>query len=419
LPLVALSIARTDLESAGLLYAIAGHDSANPPEVRSAMTRRAILFICALVSACAIQPTAQPRPDHLFNDAAFRARSTPADGDVFALSEAMRRYLGDAIGPQLRRMGRLEALIDALRNGAHLKLEYDSAVTRTAAEAFDLRAGNCLSLVIMTAALAKELGLLVYYQRVYSEETWSRDGDILFRSGHVNLILGQRTGDRIAASDQNRQVTVDFLPQEDVRGYRTRPIEERTVIAMFMNNRAAESLARAQIDDAYWWARDAISTDSGFLDAFNTLGVVYSRHGNLREAERVYRRLLEREPDNPTVISNLAAVLRAAGQPEVAQALLQKLQSIEPYPPFHFLDQAQLALKSGDFRAAIDLFDRELARNPSYHAAHSGLAAAYFHLGDFASARAYFTAAMQNSTTRRDHELYAAKLERLRSYQVR
>lgn len=378
-----------------------------------------ILLVCAVLSACAAQPTAVLRPDLLFNDAAFQVRSTPVDTNVFALSEAMRRFLDSEIALQLRRKGRLKGLIDALQNRAQLKLEYDSAVTRTAAEAFDLRAGNCISLVIMTAALAKELGLLVYYQRVYADETWSRDGDILARSGHVNLILRPRLGDGSISSDNGQQVTVDFLPQEDVRGYRTRSIEERTVIAMFMNNRAAESLARGQLDDAYWWARAAISHDSGLLEAYNTLGVVYRRHGNLGEAERAYRRLLEREPDNPTVISNLAAVLTTAGQLEAAQALRKKLHSIEPYPPFYFLDEGEIALKRADFRAAIGLFNKELARDPSYHAAHFGLAAAYFQLGDFASAQEHLAAAMQNSTTRRDHELYAAKLERLRSYQVR
>ncbi len=383
------------------------------------MTRWPMLFVCAALSACATQPAAPPRPDHLFNDAAFRARSAPVDIDVFARSDAMRRFLQSEIGPQLRRSGRLGALIDALQNSAQLKLEYDSAVTRTAAEAFEARAGNCISLVIMTAALAKELGLLVYYQRVYSEETWSRDGDVLFRSGHINLILRQRLGEWKTLGDQNDEMTVDFLPQEEVRGYRTSPIEERTVVAMFMNNRAAESLARGQLDDAYWWAREAVSHDSGLLEAYNTLGVVYRRHGNLREAERVYRELLLKKPEDSTVMANLAAVLLAAGRPEAAQELLQQLQRIEPHPPFHFLDQAQHALKNGDFRGAISLFKQELARDPYYAATHFGLAAAYVQLHDFDSAQEHLATAMQNSTTRRDHDLYEAKLARLRSHGMR
>ncbi len=383
------------------------------------MVRLAILLVCAALSACVTQPSAPPSAENLFNNAAFRPRPSVIDTDVFALNEAMRHFLYSEIAPQLRRKGRLEGLVDVILNGTQLKLEYDSAVTRTAAEAFDSRAGNCISLVIMTAALAKELGLPVYYQRVYAEETWSRDGGILFRSEHINLDLRQRPGDKYLSSDRDQRITVDFLPQEEVRGYRTSPIEERTVVAMFMNNRAAESLARGQLDDAYWWAREAIARDSGFLEAYNTLGVVYRRHGDLRDAERVFRRLLALEPEDPTVLSNLAAVLTAAGQPQAAHALLQKLQRIEPYPPFQFLDQAQLALARGDFKGAISLFTRELARDPDYHAAHFGLAAAYFQLGDFASTREHLTAAMQNSTTRREHELYAAKLERLRSYGVR
>ena len=53
---------------------------------------------------------------------------------------------------------------------------------------------------------------------------------------------------------------------------------------MYMSNRAAESLTRNRVDDAYWFARAAISQDPHFLTAYNTLGVVYKRHGNLQEA---------------------------------------------------------------------------------------------------------------------------------------
>ena len=90
--------------------------------------RWSILLVCTVLSACASQPTAQIRPDHLFNDAAFRARSAPVDTNVFALSDAMRRFVHSEIAPQLRREGRLQGLI-SLRNRAQLKLEFDSAVT--------------------------------------------------------------------------------------------------------------------------------------------------------------------------------------------------------------------------------------------------------------------------------------------------
>ena len=380
------------------------------------MKKLVALLACAVLSACATQQAARPRPDHLFNDALFEARPAAGARDVFALSEPMRRYLEVEIASQLRRKGRLRGLIEALQTDAQLKLEYDAAVTRTAAEAFDARAGNCLALVIMTAALAKELGLPVHYQRVYSEEFWTRDGDILFLSGHVNMVLGERPAGRQVFTDRTDQITIDFLPQEDLRGQRTREIEESTIIAMFMNNRAAESLARGELDNAYWWAREAITRDSRFLESYNTLGVIYSRHANLGQAERVFEHVLESEPENPTAMSNLAAVLRKEGRLDAAQSLLQRLQRIEPYPPFHFFDLAQLAMKNGDFKAARDLFARELDRNAYYDAAHFGLAVASFRIGDIKSAREHLNAAMESSTTRRDRDLYAAKLKELRSY---
>src|SRR5205814_2507802 len=88
--------------------------------------------------------------------------------------------------------GYQQGFVEALYTKGKLKLEYESTETRNAAEAFDARAGNCLSLVIMTGALAKELGFPVRYQRVYVDDTWGRSGDVYFSIGHVNLSLGKR-----------------------------------------------------------------------------------------------------------------------------------------------------------------------------------------------------------------------------------
>ncbi len=111
---------------------------------------------------------------------------------VFALSPAMKHYLEVDIAPQLRSMGRQRGLVDALYSRAHLRLDYDTDSTRTAAEAFDARAGNCLSLVVMTAALAKHLGLPIRFQALIGQESWSRSGDLSFVNGHVNITVARR-----------------------------------------------------------------------------------------------------------------------------------------------------------------------------------------------------------------------------------
>src|SRR4051794_19658721 len=133
----------------------------------------AVLLCSLMLAACATSPLPE-QPPRLFDDRLFAPPSAPiAAADVFALSPRMKYYVNVEIAEQLRYKGRQRGLVDALYSKGELKLEYDAATTRNAAEAFDARAGNCLSLVIMTAAFAKWMGMPVRYQNVYTDETWS------------------------------------------------------------------------------------------------------------------------------------------------------------------------------------------------------------------------------------------------------
>ena len=372
-------------------------------------------FVAALLAACATPP-APPPPGPLFHDALFKAPARPIDAAaVFAMSEPMKHYLRVDIARRLRNEGLQRGLINALYTHGELKLDYDSAITRNAAEAFDARSGNCLSLVIMTAAFAKELGLRVTYQSVDMEETWSRSQDIVFSNGHVNLVLAGRIGRLDPGYDETKLLTIDFLPAEDILGQRARPISEDTVIAMYMNNRAAEALARGELDDAYAWARAALVRAPAFSSAHNTLGVIYLRHGNLREAQAVLEPLLQREPRNRQALSNLAMVVDQLGQADEAQALRARLARIEPDPPYAFFRSGLAAMRRGDYLSARALFGREIARADYNSEFHFWFAIASFKLGDVDQARKHLAIAMENSTTRGDHDLYAAKLDRLRA----
>ena len=111
------------------------------------------LILVVLVSACASTPP--PQPDPLLADHLFAAPTERIGTDhVLQMTDAMRRYLAVDIADQIRTKGPQVGLVDALYRRGQLKLEYDAASTKTAAEAFDARSGNCLSLVVMTAALA-------------------------------------------------------------------------------------------------------------------------------------------------------------------------------------------------------------------------------------------------------------------------
>jgi tetratricopeptide (TPR) repeat protein len=375
-----------------------------------------LLPAVALLSACALAPAAPEPLEPLFADSAFAAPSERVSTDaVFAVSDEMRRYLRRDIAGQLRSQGPQAGLVDALYKRTQLRLEYDAAVTKTASEAFATRSGNCLSLVIMTAALARELNLPVRFQSAYLDETWSRSGDLLFASGHVNITLGRRMMDAGTLRDIN-PYTIDFLPPEDLRSLRVRDIDEATVLAMYANNRAAEALARGRLDDAYAWSREALRNDPSFNAAYNTLGVVYLRKGEVALAGRVFERTLARDARNTRALSNLAETYQRQGRVDDAAAMRTRLASIEAVAPFHFFQLGLDAAGRGDWQTARGFFAREVARADYNHEFHFWLGLADWHLGDTEQASRHLRLAMDSSTTRGQHDLYAAKLAWLQAH---
>jgi tetratricopeptide (TPR) repeat protein len=360
----------------------------------------------------------EPLSGRYFADGLFRAPSEPVEpAKVFAASDEMKRYLAAEIAPGIGLKDRQRALAEALRSKAHLKLEYDAAFTRNAAEAFEARSGNCLSLVIMTAALAKQMGIRVGFHAVRADDTWSRQGDIYFSIGHVNVTLGGRPPTLGTRIDDGEQLTIDFLPVHDIRDIKWKPLEENTILSMYMNNRAAEALAAGNIDDAYWFAREAVLQDPDYITLYNTLGVIYLRHGQLDEASRVLAYGLQREPGNTNLMSNLANAYARQGRVAESRELERRIAQAEPNPPFAYFNRGVLAMKAGDFRSARDLFAREVDRAPYYHEFHFWLALALAGMGDAEAARKQLVLAIENSTSRRDLDLYAAKLDRIRSSQ--
>lgn len=382
----------------------------------------ALLALTLVLAACATVPAgvtagagAVVAADAPFADDRFGPPSVPADASrLFELDDAMRRYVQRDMAQLLRSEGRQQGLVDALYRREALQLVYDPTLTRSASETFAARRGNCLSLVIMTAAFAKHLGLRVDYRAALIDDHWSRRGSLAVASGHVNITLGQPLAERnrhpVGGSSR---LTVDFLPPDDLKGLRTRPIDETVLVAMYLNNRAAEALASGALDDAYAWASAAARQAPEFASAWNTLGAIYRRHGDLALAIRAFRAALARDPQRMSAMANLVQVLAADGQAAEAAAWQQRLAALEAHPPFEDLLQGWRALDRGDWLGAQRAFVREMRRSGPAPDLHHGLAIAAHRLGDLAEARRQLADAARLSTGGDDEGRYLAKLERL------
>ena len=374
----------------------------------------AIVAIVLALAGCASAPPAQPLVVALHDDLFARPAQPVRAADVFAVSPEMKSFLVNDIERLVRQKGTRRGLFEALHDKAGLSLDYDAAQTRNAAEAFAARKGNCLSLVIMTAAFAKEMGLAVRFQNVFADETWSRNGNFYLSIGHVNVVIGGTRVEPGYGYYDRDEMVIDFLPPADIASLRYWVINESTIVAMYMNNRAVEALMAGDVNGAYWWAREAVTQDPHFLSALNTLGVVYRAHGNLAEAQQALEYVVAREPGSATALSNLVTVLGQRGDVAGARQAAARLARIEPTAPFAYFERGLAAMKAGNYRLARDMFAHEVDRAAYYHEFRFWLALADLALGDTEQARANLKVALENGPTRADRDLYAAKLERLR-----
>jgi tetratricopeptide (TPR) repeat protein len=372
-----------------------------------------LLALCAIVAGCA--SVAPPDPSPLFADSLFeRPDHLPDASQALALDDAMRQHLDAHRQAADGHDGRLQLLVGILYDAGSLRLEYDGSSTRSASQAFEARAGNCMSLVLMTAAFAKALGLQVHYQTAVFDEIWSRQGDLQLRSGHINLALGSNRASHLPGAALPPMV-IDFYPAEAVRGVRMGPVQEETVLAMYMNNRAAEVLAVEGARAAYWWAREAVRLDPRYAGALNTLGVVYLRAGALAPAEQALRHALRVAPRSVPALGNLAQVVARQGRADEAAALRHRLAQIDPHPAFADFDRGVAAAEHGQWRLARDLFEQELARTGYDAEVHHWLARAHAQLGNLAGAREHLAVAAEIAATPQQRAMYAAKLAGLQA----
>ena len=377
-----------------------------------------LLAASCLLAACAGPDTLPMRAESLLADRLFAPPSEPVrTDDLFAMSDAMRRYLAVDIADQLRRDGPQAGLMEALQTRAQLKLEYDAARTKNAAATFAARTGNCLSLVIMTAAFAKELRLPISYRSAYLDESWSRTGNLLISSGHVNVTVGRRILDAKTQRDLS-PMTIDFLPPEEISGLRTRDIDESTVLAMYANNRAAEALADGQLDDAYAWAAESLrairrSPAPTTRSASSTCATATSprRRAPSSACSRASRRTRACSPTWPRPTAGKGAPPRRRRRASAWRRSSRIRRSTSS-------TSAWRRCSHEDYRAAREMFAREVARADSYHEFHFWLGVADWRLGDEAAAQRHLSLAIDNSLTRSQHDLYAAKLDWLQAHRV-
>ena len=275
------------------------------------------------------------------------AASLPAAGgseavDVMGLTPEIERFIDERVPANLPRSARVQGLMDALFGKDGLDIAYGNLKTKTAAETFRTRSGNCLSFTILFVAMARHVGLEAHFQEVGEILSWDRRGDVAVSNRHMFAEVETTDG----------PVRVDFLPGIEKRYRSVQRVGERRVLGHFYSNLGAEALTGDDLDRAMAMFARALEADETLAAAWVNMGVTQRRLGRFDEAEASYLRALELNPNEISAASNLASLYKTTGRSRKAGPYLRQVRKHRSGNPFYHFRRALEAADRGELGVA-------------------------------------------------------------------
>lgn len=375
---------------------------------------RALLLTVFLLPGCSGNPAREaPDASALLHDDAFPGSSAfhvETAAEIFALNADARDWMDTHINSIRDMDRRRDALIDAIFDKTALDITYENAANTVASDTFRRQSANCLSLTILTYAMAEYAGFDAKFQEVDTHEYWERRGGYNLNSGHVNLRIGSPVPGISTMTLSKTEIEVDF---QRPRGPRppTRVIAQNRVLAMFYNNKAVDALLKNNDDAAYAYLKAALSQDPEFDMAMTNLGLLYGRNNHPQWAETGFRHALRTNRSNAVAGMNLAALLDMTGRHEEAASITERLDRRLQDNPYYAYVKGQAAYDAGNLHDALRFFRKSVALNPRVDQFHFGLARTYYRLGDRDQAETSLRHAEQYARDDGSRKRYHGKLE--------
>ena len=140
----------------------------------------------------------------------FKNVYVESESEIFELDDEAKAFAKSAIKGKFKPKEQIYALVQHIFSRSDLNLLYRAEANTVANQTFQSRAANCLSMSIMTYALAKELGFGVRFQDIEIPEYWTiREGQSLLNR-HINLqILPRPSRENIQFINKGFEVDFD------------------------------------------------------------------------------------------------------------------------------------------------------------------------------------------------------------------
>ena len=369
-----------------------------------------IIFLQACANNQPISATKPALPS--LNTAMFTPEVVTQPDDIFYLTDAQQTAFQDYYFAASRAQtpGNIR-LFEYLQNFVD---DFNfHGVTLTATEALQQKTGNCLTLAIVTKALADTVGLETGFQRVNSAPVYARYANLMTLSSHVRTYVYAPNQAKQANTIVIRRasVIIDYFPTSpDVSGYM---VSEADFIAMYYQNMAAEAMLEKRYDFAYSLLEQGLRLNHSNPETLNTLAVLFSKVSQQGQSEKLYAYMLDNHLATANVLTNYVAMLQSQGRLKEAKIFAGQIDKIEDDNPYRWIDLADKAYNNGDFVQAEKYYKKASRLAPYVHEGQFGLAKSYYQLGQLNSAKVALTKAIEADYRAEHKSLYQAKLHTL------
>lgn len=293
------------------------------------------------------------------------------EAEILTLGPKMEEFLESRVPGRVSPLDRVQILVDALFDQEGLDFQYDAGRTLTARDTFLERTGNCLSFSMMFVAMARHLGLNARFQEVETVPNWTRRGQAILFTQHVNVLV--RIGPR--------QYEVDLIPRVNQVRIGQRVISDNRAFAHFYNNTGVGHFAREHLQLAETYFQKALQADPQTAFVWTNLGVVQVASGNFKEAEESYLKALQIDGQHMTAMDNLGQLYRRLGQMDKAEHYAKKVQKFRAKNPYHHYRLGEAAYARDDFQEAIQHYREAVKLKFEEYRFHLALARAHAELG--------------------------------------
>lgn len=360
------------------------------------------LLTALLIVAAQAQAYPQVTPPANVEDYAFD------NPEMFTLPEELKGLLDTEIKPVRLSAERAVRLHELLFQQDKLNIQYNSRRTFTAAQTYEYRQGNCLSLAALYVAAARYVGLKTVFQSIEIPPSWERREAYYFVPGHVNVMVETRRED----------ITIEFIQtyaNSETKQFKKTVIGQDHILADYHNNIGMEYLDAGDRDKAFEHLNKSIQHYPKLDYVWSNLGVLYKYKEDMENAEKMYTKALKLNKKNFSALTNLYILYKQTAQIEKAEKLAKTVQRYHRKNPYHLIRMAEINIHSGDYETARKLVKKAIRKDKEKAEFYKMLGQTEYKLGNHKEAAEAFYLARRYAPTSNDYQRYDKKLAVLSS----